>query len=270
MKAKIRLGELLIAKKLVSKEQIDEALRLQTSGNRRLGSLLISMGIITDEQFLNVLAEQLEFPIIDVHEEFKPEVKNLLPRYLCRKYNVLPLCTEKNNIVSLAMADPLDDEAINNVENYTGMVVKPRLTLHKNIAKAITQYIPFTFSEISHFLTFNYVAKYISAFAIVMLLTTSIFLGKYVYQEIYGTTSVVNDSFVYKNHDLMLGFDPTGKITLMGWAARSKGYYSVTFEKSEMLKYFIEHKKADFSGKQADWLKWVMEKRIEKNPAKQG
>ncbi len=270
MKAKIRLGELLIAKNLASKEQIDEALHLQASGKRRLGYLLISMGIITEEQLLNILSEQLEFPIIDVNEEYKPEVKRLVPRYLCRKYNVLPLDTENNNILSLAMADPLDDEAITTLENYTGMVVKPKLTLHKNISSAITHNIPFTFNEISHYLTLNYVVKFVSAFAIVMMLSTSVFVGRYIYQEIYGTTSRTNDSIVYKNHDLMLGLDPTGKITLLGRAARSEGYYSVSFAKPETLRAFIERKKSDFSGKQEDWLKWIIENRIDKSLAKNG
>ncbi len=270
MKAKIRLGELLIAKNLVTKEQIDEALRLQVSGERRLGYLLIKMGLINEEELLKVLAEQLELPIINVDDEFSPDVKKLIPRYICRKYNVLPLRTEKNNIVSLAMADPLDDEAIDNVENYTGMVVKPSLTAYKNISKAIKQYIPFTFSEIFHFLTLNGVVKVVSVVAVVMLCTTSIFLANYVYHERYGTTSRSGDSIVYKNHDLMLELNQSGKISLLGRAARSEGHYAVTFEKIDMLKIFLERKKTDFSEKQADWLQWILKNRIEKNATSHG
>lgn len=270
MKAKIQLGELLVTKQLVSKEQLNEALRLQVSGNRRLGYLLIKMGLITDEQLLAILAEQLELPIIDVDKEFTPEVKTLIPRYLCRQYSVLPLQREKNNIISLAMADPLDYEAIRNVENYTGMVVKPSLTYHKNISRAITQYIPFTLKEFFHFLTFNRAVQFISALAVVLLLTTSFFLVNYVYHEKYGTISKTEDAVVYKNHDLMLGLDRNGKISLLGRAARSEGYYSVTFDKIETLKDFIEYKKNDFSEKQADWLQWIMKNRIGKKGPSHG
>lgn len=270
MKAKIQLGELLITKKLVSKEQVNEALRIQVSGNRRLGYLLIKMGIITEEQLLEVLAEQLDLPIIDIGNEFTQEVKGLLPRYLCRQYSVLPLQTEKNNIISLAMADPLDDEAIKNIENYTGMVVRPSLVGHKEITNAIKQYIPFSFSELFHLLTFNRAIRFTTAFAIVLLLTTSFFLANYVYQEKYGTISTVDGSIVYKNHDLMLGVDQAGKISLLGRAARAEGYYSVTFESMETLKNFIEQKKNSFSEKQAVWLQWIIEKRIEKKDKVQG
>jgi hypothetical protein len=264
MKAKIQLGELLITKGLVTKEQVNEALRIQVSGNRRLGYLLINMGLITEEQLLDVLAEQLGLPVINVDKEFTPEVKKILPRYLCRQYSVLPLQKEKNNIISLAMADPLDHEAVSNIENYTGMVVKPSLVGHKDISKAIKQYIPFSFNEFFHLLTFNRAIKFTTAFAIVLLLTTSFFLANYVYQEKYGTVSMTGDSIVYKNHDLMLGVDQSGKISLLGRAARAEGYYSVTFDRMETLKDFISQKKNNFSEKQAFWLQWVIENRIEK------
>lgn len=263
MKAKVQLGELLVTKKLVSQEQVNEALRLQVSGNRRLGYLLIKMGIITEEQLLNVLAEQLEIHKIDVDKEFMQEVERLLPRYLCRRYSVLPLRAEKNNVISLAMADPLDDEAINNIENYTGMVVRPSLVGHKDIAKAINRYIPFSLKEFFYLLTFNRAIKFTTTVAVILLLTSSLFLANYIYQEKYGTISITQDSTVYKNHDLMLGVERSGKISLLGRAARADGYYSVTFDKMETLKDFIEQKKNNFSDKQAGWLQWVIEEKIE-------
>ncbi len=268
MKAKIQLGEILISKNLVSRDQINEALRLQVSGNRRLGYLLIKMGIITEEQLLDILAEQLALPVIDVNQEFTSEAKNVLPRYLCRKYSVLPLRIEKNNIISLAMADPLDHEAINNVEYYTGMVVKPSLSTHKEISRAIQKYIPFNFRELFHLMTFNRVVKVVSTIAIILLLSTIFFFGSYIYHEQYGTTSKIDGSIVYKNHDIMLGLDQNKKISLLGRAARSEGYYSVTFDKVETLKEFIEYKNNDFSEKQADWLRWIIKNRIERKEDK--
>jgi predicted RNA-binding protein with RPS1 domain len=75
---------------------------------------------------------------------------------------------------------------------------------------------------------------------------------------------MTGDSIVYKNHDLMLGVDQSGKISLLGRAARAEGYYSVTFDRMETLKDFISQKKNNFSEKQAFWLQWVIENRIEK------
>jgi len=190
-------------------------------------------------------------------------VKGLVPRYLCYKYGVLPLQTENNNIISLAMADPLDDEAISNVENYTGMVVRPSLTSQKDISRAIKRYIPFTLREFFNPLIFSCAVKVISAVAVVLVFTTSLFFANYVYHEQYGIISRAGDSIVYKNHNLMLGLEKNGKISLLGRAARSEGDYSVTFDKIETLKEFIEHQKNDFSEKQADWLRWILKNRIE-------
>ena len=91
MTKKQRLGELLVQHGLVGQERIEEALRLQVGGNRRLGYLLIKMGVLSDDQLLETLSEQLEMPIVNTADIFDPEVKRALPRYLCRKYNAIPL-----------------------------------------------------------------------------------------------------------------------------------------------------------------------------------
>ena len=148
MKKKQRLGELLIEKGLVTEEQIQEALRLQVGGNRRLGYLLIKLGFIDDDQLLDILSHQLEIPIVSVADQFSSEVKGTVPRYLCRKYSLIPLALEKNNVLNLAMTDPSDDEAISDIENYTGLVVKPFLARHKNIESDLNKFIPFTLADI--------------------------------------------------------------------------------------------------------------------------
>ena len=125
-------------------------------------------------------------------------------------------------------------------------------------------------TQVANMRIFNRAVKVIFAVAVVLSLTTSFFLVNYVYHEKYGTTSRARDSIVYKNYDLMLGLEKNGKISLLGRTPRSEGYYSVTFDKIETLKGFIEHKKNDFSEKQADWLQWIIKNRIEKIASSHG
>ena len=143
MTKKQRLGELLVQNGLVSQEQIEEALRVQVGGNRRLGYLLIKMGVLSEDQLLETLSQQLGLPIITIKDIFDPEVKKVLPRYLCRKYNVMPLRFGERSFFELGMVDPLDGEAIEAVENYTGRVVGPVLARQKDITVSIGRCLPF-------------------------------------------------------------------------------------------------------------------------------
>jgi len=264
MKAKIQLGQLLLEKKLVTVEQINEALHLQVSGARRLGYLLIKLGHISDEQLLNALAEQLELPKINIDEKFSREVQSAIPRYLCQKYSIIPLKRKNHNILSVAMTDPLDKEAIKDIEHYTNLVVEANLARHDEISRAIKQYIPLSLKDIFNPQSFGLVAKSATAALLVLLLVMSFFAARYIYHEQYGTTSHAESSVIYKNHDLMVSVENSGKFSLLGRGAMARGFYSVTFDNIEQLKDFLEQKKNDFSDKQYDWLNWVITHRIEK------
>ena len=258
MNKKQRLGELLIEKGLVTEEQIQEALRLQVGGNRRLGYLLIKMGIINDDQLLDILSHQLEIPIVSIADQFSSEVKGTVPRYLCRKYSVIPLALEKDNILNLAMTDPSDDEAISDIENYTGLVVKPFLARHKEIESDLKKFIPFTLADIFNQQVFTKSTRVLSIITLALLLTVSVFAYRQYRVMKYGKVSMVGTATVYENHDLMVSLEEEGKISLLGHGAFAKGFYSVRFDDVESLRRFLMHKKKNFSEKQNDWLLWII------------
>ena len=91
MAAKQLLGKLLIEQNLVSRDVIDSALRVQVGGNRRLGHILVRMKAITADQLAETLAKQLDIPITDISQKFSQETSGIIPRYLCRKFSVIPL-----------------------------------------------------------------------------------------------------------------------------------------------------------------------------------
>ncbi|NTU73776.1 hypothetical protein HGB07_06465 [Candidatus Roizmanbacteria bacterium] len=260
MPNKQRLGDILIEKEILSKDILDQALRAQVGGNRRLGHILVRMKAITADQLAETLSEQLGIPICNIGDKFSPKVKKILPRYLCRQYDVLPLAEKNNNILELAMANPADVEAIYDLENYTGKVIEPLLARHSEIEQEITRRISKGWKDY-----FSPQANTrITRIAVACCLALVIVLGGFTYRfyqtATYGTVTVSTESTLYKNHDLMLDFDKTGKITLLGRGAFAKGFYSVSFNDKEALHAFLRSKQSDLSGKQQIWTDWVLAK----------
>ena len=258
MATKQRLGEILVQKGLVTPSEIDQALRLQVGGNRRVGYLLIQMGFITGDQLLEALSDQLDVPIIAIKDQFSPASKKILPRYLCRKYSVMPLSLEKNKVLNLAMINPLDDQAIADVEAFSGMAVKPVLARETDISSSINKFVPFSVKDIFNPQVYGRAAKAVSVIALLLLLAIGYFMQQNIQTEKFGTVSTVGNSTIFKNHDLMVGVEESGKVSLLGHGAYSKGYYSVSFNSIESMDAFVERKKKDFSEKQSDWLDWVV------------
>ncbi len=268
MSNKPRLGELLVQQKLVSQEIVDTALRLQVGGNRRLGYILVRMKEITADQLAETLAQQFNVPIINIDEKFSSEVKNTVPRYLCRQYSILPLAMKANNILQVAMSDPSDGDAISDLEHYTGKVVEPFLARHSDIDKEIGNRISLSAKDFLTPQTNIWVTRTIAALALILVFGLSFFTYNYIHTNRYGTISTTDTHVLYKNHDLILGVDKTGKLSLLGHGAFAMGYYSVSFENPETLKAFIQSREKDLSEVQRNWLEWAIEQTNSKSLTK--
>jgi len=216
------------------------------------------MGFISEEQLQHVLSEQLDVPIVDVASEFNPSAKKLLPKYLCRKYSVIPLKTGENNTLTLAMVDPSDSEAVSDIEKYTGKVIQPVLASTSDILSNIRTRIPWSLKDIFNSQTSTGITAGIAALALILI----IFTAAQFYQERqlakYGKITSSPQSTTYENLELIIGFDKENKISLLGHGAYSSGYYSVSFNDPQSLQKFIDSKEDDFSAKQLEWLSWAM------------
>ena len=105
---KVRLGDVLVAQKLISQEQLQQTLDLQRTTGKKVGRLLIESGVITEELLANGLARQLRIPFVNLKTfPFKPEVVKLLPESLARRFRALAL-EDKGATLLVALADPLD------------------------------------------------------------------------------------------------------------------------------------------------------------------
>ena len=258
MAGKQLLGELLIEQNLVSQDDIDSALRVQVGGNRRLGHILVRMKAITADELAETLARQLNIPITSIPQKFSREISRILPRYLCRQFGVIPLELKENNILDIAMANPSDEEAISDLENYTGKVIKPCLARHSEIEREIGRRIPLTMKDFFTPQANTWATRAAVAISLVLVLGLSFFTYDYVQKDRYGTVTKTETHVLLNNHDLIVGVEKSGKVSLLGHGAFSKGFYSVSFDKSEFLAAFVHSRDKDFSEKQRAWLDWAI------------
>ena len=105
---RIRIGDLLIDYGHITETELEEALKRQKGSSRKLGQVLIDMGLVSQAQILDVLADQLQIPQVDLRRyQFDPNVAKQLPETLARRFRALPLSEGRDGIL-VAMADPTD------------------------------------------------------------------------------------------------------------------------------------------------------------------
>lgn len=137
----IKLGELLLKEKLITPEQLDEALKTQMIFGIRLGSSLVELGFITDEQLCEFLSRKLGVPAAGWRDmsSVTSEVLALVPTELAGKYRVVPFRVDGKKL-SLAMTDPTDFKAIDEVAFATGCVILPHIVPDVRITSSLLKY----------------------------------------------------------------------------------------------------------------------------------
>jgi len=141
-RTKTKIGELLLQKELITSEQLQEALSLQRGRDKHklLGQILLDLGYVSKEELYLILAIQYGYPYINVsHCIIEPKVLSLIPRELVEKYQVLPI-DKIEDILTLAMVNPLDKSAIEDIEKLTKSNVKVFLTMPLELKEMISKY----------------------------------------------------------------------------------------------------------------------------------
>src|ERR1700677_4850418 len=136
----MRLGEILIERRLITAEDLGRALELQRERGDKIGKILVDLGFIAARDVLAALAEQLQVPLltIDGPPAASPETETLSPKFL-RQFRCLPVALH-DHTVTLAMADPLDYETRSAVSSCTGLTVQAGLASEQEILDAIDRY----------------------------------------------------------------------------------------------------------------------------------
>lgn len=137
---KKRLGDLLVENGIISQEQLQEALVEQRKTKRKLGDLLISQGYITEQQLIEVLEFQLGIPHVSLFKyQIDPAITQIIPESLAKRYQVLPFMKEGGKLM-VAMADPLDYFAIEDLRMSTGFRIEPAISTRDELQRAIARH----------------------------------------------------------------------------------------------------------------------------------
>ncbi len=135
--AYMRLGDLLTSVGLITEEQLERALAVQKENHKRLGAVLIEEGIISEQHLIETLELQLGIDFIDLSKVHIPiDLAQLVPKSIARRHSVVPVKLVKDELV-LAMADPLNFVAIEDVRAATRKRVTPRIATVAAVDRAI-------------------------------------------------------------------------------------------------------------------------------------
>ena len=140
VRSTLRLGEMLIARRLIQPEDLERALELQRERGDKLGKILVDMGFIAHRDVLAALSEQLGLPLVtpDSPPPAAPELEGLSARFM-RQSRFVPLAIQDSTL-TLAMADPLDFETIAAVRAFSGLKIETALASEQEILDAIDKH----------------------------------------------------------------------------------------------------------------------------------
>ncbi|MDI6785469.1 MAG: ATPase, T2SS/T4P/T4SS family [bacterium] len=142
-KKKYRLGEMLVDAGIITQEQLEVALNEQKKTREQLGKVLVKLGFATEEVIVSFLASQLGISFISLSEmglsEIDPKIAKCIPDNIIQRQKLIPIARE-GNILTVAMANPLNIIAIDDISMLTGYEVKPVIVLESEIETAIEKY----------------------------------------------------------------------------------------------------------------------------------
>jgi hypothetical protein len=137
---KKKLGDMLKDAGVIDEFQLQTALSHQRSWGGKLGKILIELDFIKEDQLARAISDKLQIPYVNL---FDPEVPQgviaLIKPEIAKKYQVIP-ATKEGGTLHLAMLDPLDIEAMDEIRFITGLTIKPTLALESEIKDAIRKY----------------------------------------------------------------------------------------------------------------------------------
>ena len=140
---KIRIGDVLVAAGAITEEQLQEGLAKQKETGRKLGNALVDLGFISNDMLITVLTTQLGIDYIELKgAKIEEKVIHMVPENMVTKYQPIPIEIDPDNpnILKVAMADPMDIMAMDDIGLVTNLQVEPMLASEEGIRNAIDKY----------------------------------------------------------------------------------------------------------------------------------
>ena len=135
-----QLGELLIERGIITQQQLDKALSLQKEKGGLIGEIFVSLGFAKEEDIAQALTAQYGFPYLPLSNyEINPEILNIVPGRVARQYMLIPI-DQLGNSLTISMSNPLNIQAIEDVELLSGSKVQTFVSTSSDIRRAIEKY----------------------------------------------------------------------------------------------------------------------------------
>ncbi len=135
----LKLGEILINQGYIKPEQLKKALDAQkTDGKSKIGEILINQGSITQKQLNDALQHVYETEYVELDDiVIDPELISLIPKKIAQRFKLVPL-NKDDNVLTIAMANPLDFNAINYIKEYTKMDIRTKFSSENDILNSLS------------------------------------------------------------------------------------------------------------------------------------
>lgn len=139
---KLRLGDVLVNSGVITIDDLDRGLSRQKGTGRKLGEVLVDEGIVTEETIAKALSSQLQYDMVELQNvEIEEDILKLVPANVLKKYKVLPFeYSQDNMMLRVAMADPMDIAALDDINIITNMQVEPVVATTGSVMLAIDRY----------------------------------------------------------------------------------------------------------------------------------
>ncbi|MFH1458613.1 MAG: hypothetical protein ABIG31_05595 [Candidatus Omnitrophota bacterium] len=135
-----QLGELLVERGIIDKLQLEKAISLQSERGGLIGEIIVHLGFAKEEDIAQALTAQYGFPYLPLNNyEISPEIAQIIPARVARQYLVIPIDQIGKNL-SVAMSNPLNVQAVEDVELISGCSVQTFVSTSSDLKRAIEKY----------------------------------------------------------------------------------------------------------------------------------
>ncbi len=135
-----QLGELLLDRGIINQSQLDQALNVQKNKGGLIGEILVELGFVKEDDIAQSLTAQYGFPYLPLGSyDVNADITSIIPGRVARQYLLVPIDKIGNNL-TLAMSNPLNIQAIEDVELLSGCSVQTFVSTSSDIKRAIERY----------------------------------------------------------------------------------------------------------------------------------
>ncbi|MDO8536156.1 MAG: hypothetical protein Q7S30_04025 [Candidatus Omnitrophota bacterium] len=135
-----QLGELLLEKGIITQVQLDKAMKIQKEKGGLIGQIFVMLGYVKEEEIAQVLTVQYGFPYLPLESyEISADMIKLIPENVAKQYNLIAI-DKIGNLLTISMSNPLNIQAVEDIEMLSGCKVQVFISTMTDITNAINKY----------------------------------------------------------------------------------------------------------------------------------